>query len=177
MGPGSWSSSGHGRGGFGGGFGGGGGGFGGGGGGFGGGGGSFGGYLAAVLLGREHPFKTLIAHATVYNDLTQYAADYGAHKRRFGEHWEDPQFDAWSPHRNAGNFNTPTLVIHGEQDHRVPVNHGLELFNTLQNRGIRSRLVYFPDENHWILKPGNSIFWYEQKQNWLDEFIGSGPSE
>ena len=140
------------------------------------GGGSFGGYLAAVLLGREHPFKTLIAHATVYNDLTQYAADYGAHKRRFGEHWENPQFDAWSPHRNAGNFNTPTLVIHGEQDHRVPVNHGLELFNTLQNRGIRSRLVYFPDENHWVLKPGNSIFWYEQKQNWLDEFIGSGPS-
>ena len=140
------------------------------------GGGSFGGYLAAVLLGREHPFKTLVAHATVYNGYTQYAADYGAHKRRFGEHWEDPEFEAWSPHRSAGHFVTPTLVIHGEQDHRVPVNHGLELFNTLQNRGVRSRLIYFPDENHWILKPGNSLFWYEQKRDWLTEFIGAGPS-
>jgi dipeptidyl aminopeptidase/acylaminoacyl peptidase len=141
------------------------------------GGGSFGGYLAAILLGREHPFRTLVAHATVYNEYTQYAADYGAHKRRFGEHWEDEHFAVWSPHSCAENFNTPTLVIHGEQDHRVPVNHGLELFNTLQNRGVRSRLIYFPDENHWILKPGNSIFWYEQKRDWLAEFIGQGPTD
>jgi dipeptidyl aminopeptidase/acylaminoacyl peptidase len=141
------------------------------------GGGSFGGYLAATLLGREHPFRTLVAHATVYNDYTQYAADYGAHKRRFGEHWEDDNYAAWSPHNCADNFNTPTLVIHGEQDHRVPVNHGLELFNTLQNRGIRSRLIYFPDENHWVVKPGNSIFWYAQKRDWLAEFIGQGPTD
>jgi dipeptidyl aminopeptidase/acylaminoacyl peptidase len=141
------------------------------------GGGSFGGYLAAILLGREHPFRTLVAHATVYNEYTQYAADYGAHKRRFGEHWEDEQFATWSPHIRAENFNTPTLVIHGEQDHRVPVNHGLELFNTLQNRGVQSRLIYFPDENHWVLKPGNSIFWYAQKHDWLNEFIGQGPSD
>lgn len=137
------------------------------------GGGSYGGYLASLILGRDHPFKTLIAHAAVYNLYTQYAADYGGSKRRFGEFWDDPdQFKAISPHYQAGNFDTPTLVIHGEQDFRVPVNHGIELFNTLQNRGVRSRFLYYPDENHWVLKQNNSIRWYEEVRNWLAEFIG-----
>ncbi|MGD8976929.1 MAG: S9 family peptidase [Gammaproteobacteria bacterium] len=141
------------------------------------GGGSFGGYLASILLGREHPFKTLVAHAAVYNWLTQYGADYGAGKRRFGEHWEVPEiFLNNSPARGAGAFKTPTLVIHGEKDYRVPLNHGVELFQTLQNRGVESRLVYFPDENHWILKRDNSIFWYGQKEVWLEAYIGAGPS-
>lgn len=141
------------------------------------GGGSFGGYLASILLGREHPFKTLVAHAAVYNWLTQYASDYGSGKRRFGEHWESPEmFRRNSPAEGAGAFSTPTLVIHGEQDYRVPLNQGIELYQTLQNRGVRSRLVYFPDENHFILKRDNSIFWYQQKQEWLKEFIGAGPT-
>ncbi len=142
------------------------------------GGGSFGGYLASVVLGRDHPFKTLIAHAAVYNRLTQYGADYGSDRRRFGEHWENPELYARiSPHVGASNFNTPTLVIHGEKDYRVPLNHGIELFQTLQNRGVRSRLVYFPEQNHWVLKPQDSIFWYHAKAEWLDEFIGKGPTE
>lgn len=141
------------------------------------GGGSFGGYLASILLGREHPFQTLVAHAAVYNWLSQYGADYGAGRRRFGEHWTAPEiFIRNSPAQGAGAFDTPTLVIHGEQDYRVPLNHGIELFQTLQNRGVKSRLVYFPDENHWILKRDNSIFWYHEKQAWLKEFIGAGPS-
>lgn len=141
------------------------------------GGGSFGGYLAAVVLGRQHPFKTLIAHAGVYDWFTQYGADYGAGKRRFGEHWETPGImERNSPQFNAGNFDTPTLVIHGQNDYRVPLNQGIELFQTLQNRGVRSRLVYFPNENHWVLKPQNSIFWYDTKQEWLEEFIGAGPT-
>jgi dipeptidyl aminopeptidase/acylaminoacyl peptidase len=141
------------------------------------GGGSYGGYLAAVLLGREHPFKTLVAHAGVYNLITQYGADYGAGERRHGEHWEAvEQFARNSPHTGAGSFATPTLVIHGQLDYRVPVNHGLELFNTLQNRGVRSRLIYYPDENHWVLKPANSIHWYGATQEWLGELVGSGAS-
>ena len=140
------------------------------------GGGSYGGYLASVLLGKPHPFKTLVAHAAVYNNLTQYGADYAASKNRHGEHWENPeQFLTTSPHTYAGNFNTPTLVIHGQNDLRVPVNHGFELFNTLQNRGVESRLVYYPDENHWILKPQNSIHWYQTKQDWLAKFVPPGP--
>lgn len=139
------------------------------------GGGSYGGYLASVLLGREHPFQALVAHAAVYNLVTQYGADYGASERRHGEHWEQPeQFARNSPHTGAGSFETPTLVIHGQLDYRVPVNHGIELFNTLQNRGVPSRLIYFPDENHWILQPANSIYWYDSKREWLEEYIGFG---
>jgi dipeptidyl aminopeptidase/acylaminoacyl peptidase len=139
------------------------------------GGGSYGGYLSTVILGREHPFKTLIVHAGVYNLYTQYAADYGAQRRRHGEFWVDPDMmKITSPHYGAANFNTPTLVIHGQSDYRVPVNHGIELFNTLQNRGVRSRLIYYPNENHWVLKPQNSLFWYQQKKEWLKEFIGTG---
>lgn len=140
------------------------------------GGGSFGGYLAAIVLGRDHPFKTLIAHAAVYNWYTQYGADYGAFKKRFGEFWTGADhYRVSSPHFGAAGFDTPTLVIHGETDYRVPLNHGIELFQTLQSRGIESRFVYFPDENHWVLKPNNSIRWYREKQEWLERFIGAGP--
>jgi dipeptidyl aminopeptidase/acylaminoacyl peptidase len=136
------------------------------------GGGSYGGYLASILLGREHPFKTLIAHAAVFNWKTQYAADYGASKRRHGEYWLNPEhYELSSPHKGAANFETPTLVIHGQLDYRVPLNHGIELFNILQNRGVRSRFVYYPDENHWILKPNNSLHWYQEKKDWLAEFL------
>lgn len=142
------------------------------------GGGSFGGYLASALLGKPHPFKTLVAHAAVYDSYTQYGSDYGAEKKRFGEFWEDVErFARNSPHTFAANFNTPTLVIHGQLDMRVPVNHGLELFNTLQNRGVPSKLVYFPDENHWVLKPQNSLFWYETKRQWLEKYVRPGPGE
>ncbi len=136
------------------------------------GGGSFGGYLASILLGREHPFRTLIAHAAVFNWKTQYAADYGASRRRHGEYWLNPEhYELSSPHAGAANFSTPTLVLHGQLDYRVPLNHGIELFNILQNRGVRSRFVYYPDENHWILKPNNSLHWYREKQDWLGEFL------
>jgi dipeptidyl aminopeptidase/acylaminoacyl peptidase len=142
------------------------------------GGGSYGGYLASYLLGREHPFKTLVAHAAVYNSYTQYASDYGASKKRFGEFWDDVElFNRDSPHMNAANFRTPTLVIHGQRDLRVPVNHGMELFNTLQNRGVPSQFVYYPDENHWILKPQNSLFWYETVRKWLAKYVTPGPTD
>ena len=129
-----------------------------------------------LLLGRPHPFKTLVAHAAVYNCYTQYATDGGATKKRYGEFWEDlERFNRNSPHMSAANFKTPTLVIHGQHDLRVPVNHGIELFNTLQNRGVPSKLVYFPDENHWVLKPQNSLFWYETKRKWLEQYVTPGP--
>jgi dipeptidyl aminopeptidase/acylaminoacyl peptidase len=140
------------------------------------GGGSYGGFLASVLLGREHPFQTLIAHAAVYNLYTMYGGDYGAEKNRFFEAWERPEeFARYSPHSNAGHFNTPTLVIHGQLDQRVPLNNGFELFNILQLRGVPSRLVYYPDENHWILKRQNSLFWYDETKNWLARYVPAGP--
>jgi dipeptidyl aminopeptidase/acylaminoacyl peptidase len=139
------------------------------------GGGSYGGFLAATILGREHPFKTVIAHAAVYNSFTQIAADYGASKPRFFYFWDKPEeFARYSPHTFAGQFKTPTLVIHGQQDLRVPVNQGIELFNTLQSRGVPSKLLYFPDENHWVLKPQNSLYWYKTVREWLEQYAPAG---
>jgi dipeptidyl aminopeptidase/acylaminoacyl peptidase len=139
------------------------------------GGGSYGGFLASVLLGRPHPFKTLVAHAAVYNGYTMYGGDYGATKARFFEAWERPEeFARYSPHSNAGYFETPTLVIHGQLDQRVPLNNGMELFQILQNRGVPSRLVYYPDENHWILKRQNSLFWYGEVKDWLARYAPAG---
>ena len=141
------------------------------------GGGSYGGYLTSIVLGREHPFKALVAHAAVYNWYSQVAADYGASKVRDGrEFWNAPElYRKSSPHFGAANFKTPTLVIHGAQDFRVPVNHGIELFNTLQNRGVDSRLIYFPDENHWVLKPANSLYWYAEVRQWIDRYTVPAP--
>ncbi|MCC7199079.1 MAG: S9 family peptidase [Gammaproteobacteria bacterium] len=140
------------------------------------GGGSYGGFLAATLLGRPHPFKALIAHAAVYNEYTQYGSDYGADKRRHFEHWDKPEeFLRYSPHASAGNFVTPTLVLHGQVDYRVPLNNGVELFNTLQNRGVPSRFVYFKDENHWVLKPQNSLYWYREVKDWVTHYAPPNP--
>jgi dipeptidyl aminopeptidase/acylaminoacyl peptidase len=140
------------------------------------GGGSYGGFLAATLLGRPHPFKTLIAHAAVFDSFAMYGGDYGAEKNRFFEAWERPEeWAKYSPSTSAANFNTPTLVIHGQLDQRVPLNNGMQLFHILQNRGVPSRLVYYPDENHWVLKRQNSLFWYEEVRKWLARYVPAGP--
>ena len=136
------------------------------------GGGSYGGYLATIILGREHPFRALVAHAKVYNLYTQYAADFATELPRFGGFWEPENremLEKISPHYHAANFKTPTLVVHGQLDYRVPVNHGQELYQTLLMKGVPTRYVYFPNENHWILKPQNSVFWYQQVQKWFEE--------
>lgn len=139
------------------------------------GGGSYGGYLSSILLGREHPFNALVIHAAVYNMYSQMAADFAVHSERFGNYWDDPSiYQSISPHYFAGDFNTPALIIHGQLDYRVPVGQGFELFRTLQTRGIDSRLIYYPDENHWILKPNNSLYWYEQVRKWVEQYAAPG---
>ncbi|HVR72627.1 MAG TPA: prolyl oligopeptidase family serine peptidase [Vicinamibacteria bacterium] len=143
------------------------------------GGGSYGGYLATLLLGREHPFRTLVAHAAVYNLYSMTGSDGGANQPRFGGYWEkerDALLRRMSPHFGAPRFKTPTLVLHGGLDYRVPDNHGLEVFHMLQQRGVKSRFVYYPNENHWILKPQNSLHWYQTKRDWLKEMVGEGPA-
>lgn len=136
---------------------------------------SYGGYLASYILGQEHPFKTLVIHAPVYNLYTQGAADFSGAQSRFPEYWQEPDVtNRNSPHNFASNFKTPSLILHGEQDLRVPINHGIELFNTLQRRGVESRLVYFPNENHWVLKPQNSVFWYGEVERWVKAHVTPG---
>lgn len=139
------------------------------------GGGSYGGYLSSILLGREHPFNALVIHAAVYNMYSQMAADFAVHSERFGNYWDDPSiYKSISPHYFAGDFSTPALIIHGQLDYRVPVGQGFELFRTLQSRGIDSRLIYYPDENHWILKPNNSMYWYGQVRMWVEQYAAPG---
>jgi len=139
------------------------------------GGASYGGYLSSVLLGKPHPFRALVIHAPVYNMYAQMSADFAVHGQRFGHYWEDATiYQSISPHYLAGDFRTPALISHGQLDYRVPVGQSFEIFRTLQTKGIESRLIYFPDENHWILKPQNSLYWYEQVQAWIGRFAEPG---
>jgi len=139
------------------------------------GGGSYGGYLSSILLGRDHPFNALVIHAAVYNLYSQMSADFAVHTTRFGDYWDDPDiYREISPHYFADNFETPSLVIHGQLDYRVPVGQGFELFRTLQHRGVDSKMIYYPDENHWILKPNNSIHWYESVRDWVGRYAEPG---
>ncbi|TRW49883.1 S9 family peptidase [Aliidiomarina halalkaliphila] len=139
------------------------------------GGASYGGYLSSILLGKEHPFNALLIHAAVYNMYSQMAADFAVHSVRFGNYWDNPEiYKEISPHYFAENFNTPALIIHGQLDYRVPVGQGFELFRTLQSRGVESRMIYFPDENHWILKPNNSVYWYNEVKDWVTRFAEPG---
>jgi dipeptidyl aminopeptidase/acylaminoacyl peptidase len=89
-----------------------------------------------------------------------------------GTPWTNPEMYAkWSPHMYVKNFKTPTLVINGELDYRVPVTEGLQLFTALQRQGVESKLLYYPDEGHWILKPQNSQLWYETVLKWFDTYL------
>jgi dipeptidyl aminopeptidase/acylaminoacyl peptidase len=140
---------------------------------------SYGGYMVAWLLGHnDHPavkFKTLVCHAGVFNLESMYGTteELWFPEWEFkGTPWDAPELYAkWSPHRFAKNFKTPTLVTHGELDFRVPVDQGLQLFTYLQRQGVESKLLVFPDEGHWILKPANSLFWYTTVLDWLDSHL------
>jgi dipeptidyl aminopeptidase/acylaminoacyl peptidase len=140
------------------------------------GGGSYGGYLSSILLGKEHPFNALVIHAAVYDLYAQSSADFAVHDHRFGPYWENPEmYRELSPHEYADKFETPSLVIHGQNDLRVPVGQAFELFRALQRRGVDSRLVYYPDENHWVLSRENSIHWYGEVRQWVEKYAEPGP--
>lgn len=139
------------------------------------GGASYGGYLTSIILGQPHPFKALLIHAAVYDMYAQMASDFAVHSTRFGNYWDNPElYKAISPHYFAANFNTPTLVSHGQLDYLVPATQGFELFHTLQSRHVESRMIYFPDENHWIMKPNNSVYWYNEVKKWMTHFAEPG---
>jgi dipeptidyl aminopeptidase/acylaminoacyl peptidase len=137
-------------------------------------GGSYGGYLTSWLTGQTDRFATAIVHAGVTNLLGQYASDVtgGRERAMGGNAWDSiDEVDRWSPTHNAAGFSTPTLVIHGEKDYRVVVTQGLELYGILKAKGVEARLVYYPDEGHWILKPQNSIHWYGEVLGWLERYL------
>ena len=140
-------------------------------------GGSYGGYMVNWINGHTNRFKAIVSHAGVFN----LEAMYGATEEIWFPEWEfggaywdstasAQQYRKWSPHLFAGRMNTPTLVVHGEMDYRVPYTEGLSLFTALQRRGVPSRLVVFPDEGHWIGKPQNQRLWWREVNGWLTKY-------
>jgi dipeptidyl aminopeptidase/acylaminoacyl peptidase len=136
---------------------------------------SYGGYMIDWILGHTDRFKVLVSHAGVYDLRSEYGVTEELWFPQFefgGAPWEKPDVYAkWSPDNYVMNFKTPTLVSQGEIDFRVPVNQGLELFTALQRRGVPSKLMVFPDEGHWVLKPQNSKLFYKTVLDWLDQWL------
>ena len=140
---------------------------------------SYGGYMVDWILGHNNDprfkFKAFVSHAGVYNLESMAGATEELWFVRWefkGMPWDDPTlYNRWSPHKFAKNFNTPTLVTAGELDYRVPVDQSLQLFTALQLHNVDSKLIVFPDEGHWILKPQNSEFWYGHVMDWFDKHL------
>ena len=140
-------------------------------------GGSYGGYLADWLATHTGRFKAIISHAGIWDKPAMYATEelwFEEHDNQ-GTPWSIPEnFKKWSPSTYAADlskYKTPTLVVAGERDYRVPYTQSLEFFSALQRQGIASKLVVFPDEGHWILKPQNAQFWYKTFLDWLATYL------
>jgi dipeptidyl aminopeptidase/acylaminoacyl peptidase len=143
-------------------------------------GGSYGGYLVCWIAGNTDRFRCLVNHAGVFDLIAEYGSDItqGRHQAYGGEPWDRlDSIDRWNPARFARGFTTPMLVIHGERDYRVPHGQALAVYNIYQAKRVESRLVFFPDENHWVLKPKNSIVWNREVRAWLDRHLGGSGSE
>jgi dipeptidyl aminopeptidase/acylaminoacyl peptidase len=137
---------------------------------------SYGGYMANWVLGHTDRFKCIVSHDGMFNAESAW----GTTEELWFNDWEfkgtpydnRAAYEKWSPHQYAKNFKTPTLVIHGQRDYRLDVSQGFDLFTTLQMEGVPSKMLYFPDEGHWVLKPQNSQLWYKTVNDWVDQWIG-----
>jgi dipeptidyl aminopeptidase/acylaminoacyl peptidase len=137
---------------------------------------SYGGYAINWILGHTDRFKCLVSHDGMFNAESAW----GTTEELWFNNWEfkgtpynnREGYVKWSPHQYAKNFKTPTLVVHGQRDYRLDVSEGFQLFTTLQMENVPSKMLYFPDEGHWVLKPQNSQLWYKTVNNWIDQWIG-----
>jgi len=145
---------------------------------------SYGGYMADWILGHTNRFKCIVTHDGMFDA----EAAYGSTEELWFNEWEfrgkpwdffgrpdaDNPYRKFSPMLYAKNFKTPTLVVHSQLDYRLDVSQGFELFTTLQRLGVPSKMLYFPDEGHWVLKPQNSELWYKTVNDWVDEWVKQG---
>jgi len=157
---------------------------------------SYGGFMADWVLTHTNRFACIVTHDGMYNPQSAYGTTEelwfnewefrpldakGALSTKPGQPWDyfdkpaaqDP-FRKWSPMLSIKNAKTPTLVIHSQRDYRLDVSEGLQLFTALQRLGVPSRMLYFPDEGHWVLKPQNSKLWYETVNDWCDRWTKTG---
>jgi len=135
---------------------------------------SYGGYMANWILGHTNRFKCLVSHDGMFNPESAYGTtdELWFNEWEFkGTPWTNRQtYRKWSPMLAEPNFKTPTLVVHGQLDYRLDVSEGYQLFTTLQRMNVPSKMLYFPDEGHWVLKPQNSQLWYKTVNDWVDEW-------
>jgi dipeptidyl aminopeptidase/acylaminoacyl peptidase len=143
---------------------------------------SYGGYMANWVLGHTDRFKCIVSHDGMFNAESAFGTteedwfnifEFKGHPwDYYGKPDDQNPFRKFSPSYYAKNFKTPTLVVHGQLDYRLDVSEGLQLFDTLQLLGVPSKMLYFPDEGHWVLKPQNSQLWYKTVNDWVDQWIG-----
>ncbi len=139
---------------------------------------SYGGYMINWIAGNWHDFKCLVNHDGLFDLKSMY---YSTEELWFpewefgGTPWTNPEgYARHNPADHVEKWRTPMLVVHGGLDYRVPLSEGLQTFTALQRRGVPSQLLYFPDENHWVLSPHNSIQWHETVLAWLERWLGEG---
>jgi dipeptidyl aminopeptidase/acylaminoacyl peptidase len=137
---------------------------------------SYGGYMANWILGHTDRFKCIVTHDGMFNAESAWGTteELWFNEWEFkGTPWTNRElYRKWSPHLFATNFKMPTLVIHSQRDYRLDVSQGFDLFTTLQRQGVPSKMLYFPDEGHWVLKPQNSQLWYKTVNDWVDQWVG-----
>jgi dipeptidyl aminopeptidase/acylaminoacyl peptidase len=135
---------------------------------------SYGGYAINWIEGHTARFKCLVSHDGMFNSESAY----GTTEELWFNEWEfkgtpwtnREMYRKWSPHLSATNFKTPILVVHGQLDYRLDVSEGFQLFTTVQRLKVPSKMLYFPDEGHWVLKPQNSRLWYQTVNDWVDQW-------
>ena len=138
-------------------------------------GGSFGGYMSNWIGVSTERFRCLVTHASIYamspfSGTTDHPAWW--YQMMGVSPYEDAAaHERWSPHGGVSRWKTPTLVLHGERDYRVPISEALMLFEALQHHRIPSELVVFPDEGHWIAKPRNAVAWYGAVMDFLGRHL------
>jgi dipeptidyl aminopeptidase/acylaminoacyl peptidase len=151
---------------------------------------SYGGYMANWILGHTDRFKCIVSHDGMYNAESAFGSteedwfniwEFKGHPwDYYGKPDSENPFRKWSPSLSAKNFKTPTLVVHGQLDYRLDVSEGFQLFDTLQLLKVPSKMLYFPDEGHWVLKPQNSQLWWKTVNDWVDQWTekqGTGNRE
>ncbi|HVG91820.1 MAG TPA: S9 family peptidase [Alphaproteobacteria bacterium] len=136
---------------------------------------SYGGYMVDWILGHTNRFKCLVSHDGMFNTESAYGSteELWFPEWEFGDTvWANREgYRKWSPHLFATQFKTPTLVVHSQLDYRLDVSEGFQLFTTLQRLKVPSKMLYFPDEGHWVLKPQNSQLWYKTVNGWVDSYL------
>jgi len=141
---------------------------------------SYGGYMANWILGHTDRFKCIVTHDGMFNPESAYGTtdELWFNEWEFrGKPWDyygkpdsENPYRKWAPMLYAKNFKTPTLVVHGQLDYRLDLSEGLQLFTTLQRLGVPSKMLYFPNEGHWVLKPKDSQLWWKTVNDWADQW-------